>query len=362
MKKSILFFIVLTSILAGCSAPQVTVTPEATVTLTPPPTSTSTSTPTPTPVTANMSELDKQIFDAAPELEGVKKEIHNLWGVVGVDGNGEITKYLDYYEYNYNRGDWREVVREENGHLVILNAKGEEQIVYPERITINVNGEELVLNTTARGYLENRIPDTPGAKLAIAQELIRLSDEGKVLPKLAEDGMTLKDFWMKETFNEGGVISELLGIHSTDFVERRPDQLPSAFVIFSHIDDGQVVEGAYDTVVLAKQVDEKKNISTGAYWVTVVDHHNRIPYPQQIIDHDMFKRGGNAIVAPIRFKSLKDCVDILGNDMEPLCRVAMRDVPAVMEAVRSSISTSVVDSRLTSGELVVLADLIKVSE
>lgn len=43
MKKSILFFIVLTSILAGCSNPQVTVTPEATVTLQP------TETPFPTP-------------------------------------------------------------------------------------------------------------------------------------------------------------------------------------------------------------------------------------------------------------------------------------------------------------------------
>jgi hypothetical protein len=45
MKKSILFFIVLTSILAGCSAPQVTVTSEVTVTLTP----LSTETPIPTP-------------------------------------------------------------------------------------------------------------------------------------------------------------------------------------------------------------------------------------------------------------------------------------------------------------------------
>jgi hypothetical protein len=198
--------------------------------------------------------------------------------------------------------------------------------------------------------------------LEIAKELIRLSDEVHVLPKLAEDGMTLKDFWMKETFNEGGVISELLGIHSTDFVERRPDQLPSAFVIFPHIVDGQVTEGAYDTVVLTKQVDEKKNISTGAYWVIVVNHHNRIPYPQQIIDHDMFKRGGNAIVAPIRFKSLEDCMDILGSDMVPVCRVAMSDVPAVMEAVRSSISTGVVNSKLLSGELVVLADSVKVSK
>lgn len=45
MKKSILFFIVLTSILAGCSAPQVTVTSKVTATLTP----LSTETPIPTP-------------------------------------------------------------------------------------------------------------------------------------------------------------------------------------------------------------------------------------------------------------------------------------------------------------------------
>lgn len=357
MKKSIFSFIVLTSILAGCSAPQVTVTPEATVTLTPPPTLTSVPTPTATPATANLSELDQQIFDAATEIDGVEKVMHNLWGVVGVDENGKITKYWDYYEYNYDRGDWREVVREENGHLVILNAKGEEQIVYPERITLNVNGEELVLNTTARGYLENRIPDTPGAKLAIAQELIRLSDEGKVLPKLAEDGMTLQDFWVMENFNPGGVIAPIFTSHSTDWEKQSPDQLPRVFVIFSHVINGEVVKDAYDVFTLIKQT----NKSTSGYWDTVVNWASRVPHVQQILDNDLFKQGGTSIVTPIRFKSQADCERVLSANMTNTCTAAMADVPDLMEAVRKSVSSGIVDKRLLAGEIVSLGMLQRVS-
>jgi hypothetical protein len=130
-----------------------------------------------------------------------------------------------------------------NAPLVTLNANGVEKIVYPERITINVNGEELTLNTTARNYSENRIPDTPGAKLAIAQELIRLSDAGGVLPKLAVDGMTLADYWYNNLVQTGGSVRTLFDIHSTEWEERRPDQLQSVFVLFPHVVDGAVVEG-----------------------------------------------------------------------------------------------------------------------
>jgi hypothetical protein len=360
MKKSIFSFIVLTSILAGCSTPQVTVTPEATTTLPPPPTSTSTSTPTPTatPVTANLSELDQQIFDAAKEIDGVDKVMHNLWGVVGVDENGKIIKYWDYMEYNYDRGDWREVVGEVDGHLVVKDSKGVESIVYPERITINVNGEELVLNTTARGYLENRIPDTPGAKLAIAQELVRLSDEGKVLPKLAEDGMTLQDFWVKEKFNKNGVASVMFTNHSTDWEEQRPDQLPSAFVLFPHIVDGKVIEEVYDTFTLIKQSDK----TTSGYWATVVDPNKRMPYAQQILDHDMFKTGGRSIVAPDRFISQAECEKWLGEEMAGTCSLAMADVPAAMQAFRSSVTSGMVDPKLMGDELTVLGIMMKVAE
>jgi hypothetical protein len=82
-----------------------------------------------------MSEADKQIFDAASEIEGVEKVMHNLWGVVGVDENGKITHYWDYLKYNYDRGEWREVVGEVDGHLVVKDSKGVESIIYPERIT-----------------------------------------------------------------------------------------------------------------------------------------------------------------------------------------------------------------------------------
>jgi hypothetical protein len=307
---------------------------------------------------ANLSELDQQIFDSAPEIEGVEKVMHNLWGVVGVGENGEITHYWDYLKYNYDRGEWREVVGEVDGHLVVKDSRGVESIVYPERITINVNGEELVLNTTARGYLENRIPDTPGAKLAIAQELIRLSDEGKVLPKLAEDGMTLQDFWVKETFNDGAVASEIFSSHSTDWEKQRPDQLPSAFVLFAHIVDGKVIEGMYDTFTLIKQSDK----TTSGYWVTVVGVGNRLPYAQQVLDHDVFKRGGKSAVAPLRYVSQAECEKWLGEEMAGTCSLAMADVPAAMQAFRSSVESGMIDAKLMGDELTVLGMMMKVAE
>jgi hypothetical protein len=328
--------------------------------LTPPPVSISTSTPTPTatPVTATLSELEQQIFDAASEIGGVEKVMHNLWGVVGVDENGEISHYWDYLKYNYDRGEWREVVGEVDGHLIVKDDKGVESIVYPERITINVNGEELVLNTTARGYLENRIPGTPGAKLAIAQELIRLSDEGNVLPKLAEDGMTLQDFWVNEKFGTGGVAAVMFANHSTDWEKQRPDQLPSAYVLFPHIVDGKVIEGAYDTFTLIKQSDK----TTSGYWSVVANIEDKLPYVQQILDHDMFKRGGKSIVTPLRFISLTECNKWLGEDMGDTCAIAMTDVPEAMQAFRSSVASGMIDPKLMGDELTIFAVMTKVAE
>jgi len=306
-----------------------------------------------------MSEADKQIFDAAPELEGVEKVMHNLWGVVGVDQNGETTKYWDYLEYNYDRGDWRDVVREENGHLVVLNSKGEEQIVYPERITINVSGEELTLNTTARNHMENRIPDIPGAKLEIAKELIRLSDEGNVLPKLAEDSMTLADFWIWENpFARGGDFATMFANHSTDWEVQRTDQLPAVFALFPHMMDGEVIEGAWEVFTLVKQKDN----TTSGYWVTVVNSADRITYPQQILDNDKFKTGGKSMVSHLQIKDQKGCEKWLGAEMATTCSTAITDQSVVMQAVRRSVASGLVDPRLTSGELYAIAMLMRVAK
>jgi hypothetical protein len=234
----------------------------------------------------------------------------------------------------------------------------ERQFTIFEITSRNVNGEELVLNTTARGYLENRIPDTPGAKLAIAQELIRLSDEGKVLPKLAEDGMTLQDFWVKEIFGNTGKISPIFTNNSTDWEEHRPDQLPSTFVLFPHIIDGKVIDEAYDVFTLVKQL----NKITSGYWSTVVNANDKLSHPQQILDNDKFRSGGKSIVTPIRYRDKSVCEALLGLEMSATCVAATADQSDAMQAFRNSIANEGVDQVLLSGDLTIFADLLKVTE
>lgn len=366
MKKSILFFIVLSSILAGCSNPQADVTPEATVTLTPPPTSTSTSVPTPTatPVTANMSELDKQIFDSAPEIEGVEKVMHNLWGVVGVDENGEITKYLDYHEYNYDLSDWREVVREENGHLVILNAKGEEQIVYPERITLNVNGKEITYNTTARGYKENVTPQTPEEYKAVIEALAQAITEGKVLMPFAERALTLTDLEKLNKYNTNATAKDVYHIRSDKWQEMTPDQIPYSPLAFPYDRDGLVVEGVVIVPVMLLDGDGK----TTGYWAfNVVDNKWMKFEPtqeiQKLLDRDMINSGQTAMASPTVNKTVEACVKALDKpELDAVCSELFRQTSDIETVFAAAIAGGKMDERLESGILLPYIMMVKVAK
>lgn len=315
MKKSIFFLIILTSILVGCATPQVTGTPEVTATLisTPPsPTDTPIPTPTATPIIVPMSALDQKIFDASPEIEGVEKVMHNLWGVVGVDENGKVVKYWDYYEYNYDRGDWREVVREENGHLVVLNAKGEEQIVYPERITITVNGEEVTYNTTARGYKENVTPQTPEEYKAVIEALAREIEAGNVLMPFAEGALKLTDLEKLDKYNANATAKTVYHIRSDKWQELEPNQIPYSPLAFPYDRDGLSVDGVVIVPVMMRDVNGKV---TGFWGFQVIENKwmkaSVTSEIQQLLDRDALNSGQKAMAHPVVNKTVEACVDIM---------------------------------------------------
>lgn len=365
MKKSIPFFIILTAILSACT-PQVTITPEATVTLTTPPTSTSTSTPTPTatPVTANMSEADKQIFDAATELEGVEKVVHNLWGVVGVDENGKITKYWDYMEYNYDRGEWREVVGEVDGHLIVKNDKGVESIVYPERITLNVNGKEITYNTTARGYKENVTPQTPEEYKAVIEALAQAITEGKVLMPFAEGALTLIDLEKLDKYNDNATAKSVYDIRSDKWQEMTPDQIPYSPLAFPYDRDGLAVEGVVIVPVMLLDGDGKV---TGFWAFQVVDNKWMKFEPtqemQRLLDRDMINSGQTAMANPVVNKTIEACVKALDKpELDAVCSELFRQTSDIETAFATSIASGVMSEDLVSGKLLPKMFMTKVAK
>jgi hypothetical protein len=298
-----------------------------------------------------MSELDKQIFDSAPEIEGVEKVMHNLWGVVGVDENGEITKYWDYYEYNYDRGDWREVVREENGHLIILNAKGEEQIVYPERITLNVNEEEITYNTTARGYKENVTPQTPEEYKAVIEALAQAITEGKVLMPFAEGALTLTDLEKRDKYNENATAKEVYHIRSDKWQEMTPDQIPYSPLAFPYDRDGLAVEGV---VIVPVMLLDGSGKVTGFWAFKVVDNKwmkfDETQEVQRLLDRDMINSGQTSLASPYVSKTVDACIQSLDKPLLNEVCVELFDKTSDIEtSFASSIESGEMSELLVSG-------------
>ncbi|MCL4269744.1 MAG: hypothetical protein KJZ72_09365 [Anaerolineales bacterium] len=350
MKKSILFLIILSSILVGCATPQVPVT----LTSTPPlPTDTPIPTPTVTSIIVPMSAHDQQIFDAATEIGGVEKEMHNLWGVVGADENGEIVKYWDYYEYNYDRGDWREVVREENGHLVVLNSKGEEQIVYPERITINVNGEDITYNTTARGYKENVTPQTPEEYKAVIEALAREIESGRVLMPFAEGALQITDLEKRDSYNSNATGKSVYHIRSDKWQELTPDQIPYSPLAFPYDRDGLAVEGV---VIVPVMILDGAGKVTGFWAFQVVDNKWMKFKPtqeiQRLLDRDMINSGMTSMSHPYVSKTVDACIKTFDNvEINGVCDELISQTSAIESAFATSIKRREVDEQLLTGKL-----------
>lgn len=313
---------------------------------------------------APMSELDQQIFDSAPEIEGVEKVMHNLWGVVGVDENGEITKYWDYYEYNYDRGDWREVVREENGHLVILNAKGEEQIVYPERITLNVNGKEITYNTTARGYKENVTPQTPEEYKAVIEALAQAITEGKVLRPFGDNPVSLSSFNVLRGFNGNSEARVVLDISSGEWVKRSNDELPYSPVIFPLQFNGKLVDG----VVIAPTMIHQGDNDVSGWWSLNIVKAYWTKHPinseiQRLMDNDVLENGGKAAMTPFNYRSLAACTRSLDNpDLAVICEKILAESSKMIGEFERSIALNDITEELVSGKYIPIGVMQRVSE
>lgn len=364
MKKSILFLTVI-FVLSACT-PQVTGTSEVTVTLISLPTSTSTSTPAPTatPVMANISEADKQIFDAALEIEGVEKVINKLWGVVGMNEEGKMTKYWAYHPYNYDRGEWKDVVREENGHLIVKGINGKESIVYPERITLNVNGKEITYNTTARGYKENETPQTPEEYKAVIEALAQAITEGKVLRPFGDNPISLSSFNVLRGFNGNSEARVVLDISSGEWVKKSYDELPYSPIIFPLQFNGKLVDG----VVIAPTMVHQGDNDVSGWWSLNIVKAYWTKHPinseiQRLMDNDVLEHGGKAAMTPFNYRSLAACTRSLDNpDLAVICEKILAESSKMIGEFEMSVALNDITEALISGKYVPIGVMQRVSE
>lgn len=366
MKKSIIFLFILASILSACSS-QVTVTSEVTVTLTPLPTSTSTLTPTATPVTANMSEADKQIFDAASEaatgIEDIKPELDPIWGVVSKNKDGEVEKYWKYFPYNYDKGEWVEA-SVGDGHLNIVDKNGKESIVYPERITLNVNGKEITYNTTARGYKENVTPQTPKEYMRVIEALAQAITEGSELRPFGENPFKLGDFMILRGFNGNSEARVVLDIPSNEWVEKEPNELPYSPVVFPYILDGMVIDGLVLTPVMVAQKDGSVSgwWSIGivkAYWTK----YSETSEIQRFMDGDFIEKGGKSANVPFNYRTIETCKKSVANpELDSLCEELIRESNDLIEEFELAIGQGKVTEKLKLAEYIPIGVMSKIAK
>ncbi len=366
MKKSIVFLFILASILFAC-APQVTVTSEVTVTLPPLPTSTSTPTPTATPVTANMSEADKQIFDAATEaatgIEDIKPELDPIWGVVSKNKDGEVEKYWKYFPYNYDKGEWVEA-SVGDGHLNTIDKNGNEGIVYPERITLNVNGKEITYNTTARGYKENLTPQTPEEYKAVIEALAQAITEGKVLRPFGDNPVRMNDFVILHGFNGNSSARAVLDIPSDKWEKKSSNELPYSPLGLPFVIDGKIIEG----VVLVPVMIVQKDNSISGWWSIRAVGASWAKYPttseiQRMLDGDFIEKNGKGMLTPINYRSLEACKDAAeASDLFGYCENVFSEANLIITSFEASVADGVVVDDLVFARYVPFGILSRISE
>lgn len=304
-------------------------------------------------VEVKFSEADRQILDAATEIEGITRKLDKLWGVVGMNEEGKMTKYWAYNPYNYDRGEWKDVVREENGHLIVKGINGKESIVYPERITLNVNGKEITYNTTARGYKENVTPQTPEEYKAVIEALAKAINEGKVLMPFAEGALKLTDLEKLDKYNDNATAKSVYDIRSDKWQEMTPDQIPYSPLAFPYNRDGLVVEGA---VIVPVMLLDGSGKVTGFLAFQVVDNKWMKFTPtqeiQRLLDRDMINSGQTAMASPVVNKSIEACVKALDTpELDQVCIELFSQTSAIEKAFATSIASGEMSEDLVSCKL-----------
>jgi hypothetical protein len=303
-----------------------------------------------------MSEADKQIFNAATEaangLEDIRPELDPIWGVVSKNKDGEVEQYWKFFPYNYKKGEWVKA-SVGDGHLITIDKNGKEGIVYPERITLNVNGKEITYNTTARGYKENVTPQTPEEYKAVIEALAQAITEGKVLMPFAEGSLTLIDLTKLDKYNENATAKTVYDIRSDKWQEMTPDQIPYSPLAFPYERNGLAVERA---VIVPVMLLDRSGKVTGFWAFQVVDNKWMKFEPtqeiQRLLDRDMINSGQTSMANPVVNKTIEACVKALDTpELDQVCSELFSQTSAIEAAFATSIASGVMSEDLVSGKL-----------
>jgi hypothetical protein len=314
-----------------------------------------------------MSEADKQIFDTATEaatgIEDIKPELDPIWGVVSKNKDGEVVKYWKYFPYNYDKGEWVEA-SVGDGHLNTIDKNGKEGVVYPERITLNVNGKEITYNTTARGYKENVTPQTPEEYKAVIEALAQAITEGKVLMPFAEGALTLTDLEKLDKYNNNATAKDVFHIRSDKWQEMTPDQIPYSPLAFPYDRDGLAVEGV---VIVPVMLLDGTGKVTG-FWAFQVVENKWMKFEstqeiQRLLDRDVINRGGTSMASPIVNKTIEACVEALDKPvLDEVCGVLFSQTTAIEAAFATAIESGEMDEQLVSAKLLPTMTMVKVAK
>ncbi len=323
MKKSILFLIFLTSILVGCATPQVTVTSEVTVTLTstpPSPTDTPIPTPTATSITANLSATDKQIFDAAPEIEeienaeGLSEKVWNdVYGTaLYTDESGEIAGYWEPNRFNKDKGVFRKAKMVEG--VLMVGEEGKEKAVWPVKAKMELPGNKFdgVTIYTSPENWENNQPigredmAEMGAYLRalIADKQIRGFADGAVQlgPKKDKDGKTYYDYEVGEGFiTEEAVANSMIDVTTAPSWKEK-DQRPFTPAVFH----AQEYEGLVYIPQMFLQVDN----TISNIWYESPEWKDQAvgdALPDVVMEYSPLM-GGNTMLLPAEYRNIEACM------------------------------------------------------
>lgn len=374
MKKSTLFFIILTSILVGCATPQVTVTSEATVTL--PPTETPIPAPTLSPQFAALQETiassgnrftlnaaDGLVYDGAEPVPGLHVAPDGTMSLT-VDGetlpldpanvsfDDEIGITIDGYAWDEETGAWVEasVVSETavtteiegnpfSGVGIELDGKN-----YENNPVLSQEDLSAMRDVIEQLYVDGKIeqfgdPNEPYGPMQLGTKDLTIRQE---------NSDAIKKIGMQPMYN---VSSEDLQTYKWDKSENLPRIIGFPFE-----------KGG---VIFASLILDKTGKAVVQDWIwtpqALIDS-----WPADGISDDINYTGSavNRLVVPHDFATVEACMGFVKNDpnAKKMCEQVVAQRLEMRALQKQKLESGIVPEKLGSGELISIFSAVSASK
>lgn len=316
---------------------------------------------------APMSELDQQIFKAAPDVEelkdaeGIKEKVWNdVYGTaVYLDESGEVVGYWVPNRFNKDRGVFKRAVMIDG--VMMVGEEGKEKAVWPVKAKMELPGNKfdgVTIYTSAENWKNNPtigredMADMSAYLIALIEDKqIRGFAEGAVQlgPKMDENGKTYYDYVVGEDYKLEETVAKSMIYPTTSSSWEEQEQRPFTPAVFP--------ASEYDGLLYMPQMFLQADNKISNVWYQAPDLKGQpVGGTMAEIVMEYFPlAGGNSMLLPAEYRNAGACKKYgFWNEeyADEICVGIMADQPTNAALVKEMIKDGYVPLLFSDGTAV----------